>query len=264
MPDKNVIFEAKTVQTSNIKSLFEVLKDVLVELNLIITKDRIKIVSLSNKQECLIHVVLNAVNFEYFYCDRTEENPVVLGIHTDNLFKIIKTIKHDETISFLVNQDTERHCLFIKKENNERNSINTFKLKLHDIPVNNYVIEHKYDTSIIMNSSELQKICKDFCSLGNKVLEIKNIGEQIIFSGEGDFSSFELVIGNSTNTKFNSEDNEKIIQGKFPTKYLLLFSKASILSSSVKLRIMNDFPLLMSYLVGNLGEMSFLVSCIGS
>lgn len=257
------IFEAKTVQTANIKSLFEVLKDVLIELNLIITKDRIKIVSLSNKEDSLIYVKLNASSFEYFHCDRSDDNPLVLGIHTDNLFKIIKTIKHDETISFFVtDRESERHRLFIRKENNERNSINTFKLQLHDIPINNYVIEHKYTTSIVMNSRELQKLCKDFSSLGNKVLEIKNIGEQIFFSGEGDFSSFDLVIGNSTNTSFKNNDTETIVQGRFPTKYLLLFSKASILSNNVQLRIMNDFPLLMTYDVGNLGEMSFLVSCL--
>lgn len=259
----SIIFEAKTVQTANIKSLFEVLKDVLIELNLVITKDKIKIVSLSNKEDCLIHVRLDASSFEYFHCDRTDSNPLVLGVHTDNLYKIIKTIKHDETISFFVSdKEFERHSLFIKKENNERNSINTFKLRLHDIPRNNYVIEQKYDTTIVMNSNELQKICKDFGSLGNKVLEIKNIGEQIFFSGEGDFSSFELVIGNSQNTKFKNMDLERIIQGTFPTKYLLLFSKASILSNTVQLRIMNDFPLLLSYDVGNLGEMSFLVSCL--
>lgn len=256
-------FEAKTVQTANIKSLFEVLKDVLIELNLIVTKDRIKIVSLSNKEDSLIYVKLNASSFEYYHCDRTEKDPLVLGIHTDNLFKIIKTIKHDETISFFVTDSySDRYCLYIRKENNERNSINTFKLQLHDIPVHKYLIEHEYDTSITMNSNEFQKICKDFSSLGNKVLEIKNIGQQIIFTGEGDFSSFELVIGNSNNTIFNNTDSEKIVQGKFPTKYLLLFSKASILSNCVQMRIMNDYPLLITYLVGNLGEMSFLVSCI--
>jgi proliferating cell nuclear antigen len=257
-----IIFEAKTVQTANVKSLFEVLKDVLIELNLVITRDSIKIVSLSNREECLIHVKLDSSSFEYFHCDRTDENPLVLGIHTDNLFKIIKTIKHDETISFFVtDKDSERHSLFIKKENSERNSINTFKLQLHNIPRNNYIIEHRYNTTIVMSSNELQKICKDFSSLGNKVLEIKNIGEQIFFSGNGDFSSFELVVGNSQNTSFQNTV-DKIVQGKFPTKYLLLFSKASILSTMVQMRLMNDFPLLMSYDVGNLGKMSFLVSCL--
>jgi|AntRauMFilla1563_2_1112583.scaffolds.fasta_scaffold02506_2 proliferating cell nuclear antigen len=259
----SVIFEAKTVQTANIKSLFEVLKDVLIELNMVITKDKIKIVSLSNNEECLIHVKLDASKFEYFYSEHTEENPLVLGVHTDNLYKIVKTIKHDETISFFVTgNEAEKHFLFIKKENNERNSINTFKLQLHNIPKNNYVIDQKYNTTVVMNSNELQKICKDFNSLGNRIIEIKNIGEQIFFTGNGEFSSFELVIGNSNNTSFQNISSDEIIQGRFPMKYLLLFSKASVLSNTVQLRLMNDFPLSMTYEVGNLGEMSFLVSCL--
>lgn len=255
------IFEAKTVQTAIVKSLFEVLKEVLIDLNLFVTKDKIKIVSMNNKQDCLIYVKLEAKEFEYFHCNLPGEGPLVLGIHTDNIFKIIKTIKHDETISFYVT-DKNPHNLYIKKENNERNSINTFSLKLHDLPRDGYDIpELQYTTTITMNSNELQKICKDFVSLGGKLMEIKTIGEQIFFSGEGEFSSFNLIIGTSSKTSFQGPENE-IVQGKFPAKYLLLFSKASILSSVVQISLKNDHPIIMSYNVGNLGEMKFIISCV--
>ena len=266
--DPSIIFEAKTVQTSNIKTLFEVLKEVIVDLNLIVTKDKIKIISLNNTEIAVIHAKLSAENFEYFYCERTADNPLVLGIHTNNIFKIIKTIKHDETVSFFVTKDNPGF-LNIRKENSQRNSINTFKLQLHDISQPDYTIpDLEFDTIITMSSNELQKLVKDYSSLNADFLEIKNVEDKVFFSGQGDFSSFEAILGNSENTSFDQSSPKSkakkgmVVQGKFDIKYILLFSKASNLSSIVNLYLKNDYPLIMNYKIGTLGELRFIISGI--
>lgn len=259
----DIIFEAKSIQTSNIKTLFEVLKEVLIEVNLIVTNDRIKVISLNNTETSFIHVNLNAEGFESYYCERTEENPLILGIHTDNIFKIMKTIKHDETLSFSVTKKNP-YNLFIRKENVARNSIHVFKLQLHEIPHHSYDIpsEIEMQTTIVMSSIDFQKMCKDYHGLGAKKLEIKNTGNQLFFSSSGDFSSFEATIGNSTNTAVENRDGESIIQGTYDLKYLLLFSKASNLSNIVEIYLKNDYPLIMNYKIGTLGDLKFIVSLI--
>jgi proliferating cell nuclear antigen len=260
--DEDIIFEAKTVQTSNIKTLFEILKEVLVDLNIVITKDKIKVVALNSTEISLIHVKLNAEAFESYYCDRTDENPLILGIHTDNIFKIIKTIKHDETISFYVTKKDPHH-LFIRKENNTRNSINTFKVELYEITSQMYSIpEVDFQTMITMSSIEFQKLCKDYYGLGAKKLEIKTVDQQLFFSSTGDFSSFEAILGNSNNTSFSNDNRGAIVQGEFDIKWLLLFSKASNLSITVELYLKNDYPLIMNYKIGTLGDLRFIVSGI--
>lgn len=257
--DDDIIFEAKTVQTSNIKTLFEVLKEVLTDLNLIVTKNKIKIVALNNTETYLIHVKLISEAFEYFFCSKTEEDPLILGIHTDNIYKIIKTIKHDETISFYVTKKDPYH-LFIKKENNTRNSIVKFKIELHEITSANYKVPKiDFKTMVSMSSTEFQKICKDYHTLGGKTLEIKTLQDQLLFSSKGEFASFEGVLGNSEKTTF-AQDEKSIIQGKFDIRWLLLFSKASNLSNTVELYLRNDFPLVMNYKIGTLGELKFIVS----
>lgn len=262
--NKDIIFEAKTVQTSNIKTLFEVLKEVLIDLNLVITKDKIKIVALNNTEVSLIHVKLEAEAFESYFCERTNDNPLILGIHTDNLYKIIKTIKHDETISFYVTKK-DPHFLFIRKENKVRNSINIFKVQLHTINAANYELpDIGFDTEITMSSTEFQKLCKDYHGLGAKTLEIKTVGHQLFFSSVGDFSSFEAVLGSSNNTSFVNENDSSVIQGEFDIKYLLLFSKASNLSNTVELYLKNDYPLVMNYRIGSLGDLKFIVSGINN
>lgn len=253
------VFEARTVQTTIIKALFSLLAGVITDCNIIVTKECIKIVQLNNTQIALIHVKLDGFE-EYIY---NEDKPLILGIHTDSFLKIIKTIKHDETISFFV-KENEKDFMYIKKEINGRNSTNTFKLSLQKIDNQNYTLPSiECNTVISMSSTEFQRICKNFSSLGAKSIEIKNAGERVFLSGVGEFCSFEGVIGDSEETTFENSSPE-VIQSVFDTRYLVLFSNASSLSKTVNLYLKNDYPLIMSYKIGTLGEIKFIISSINT
>lgn len=255
------LFEAKTVQTSNIRALFDLLCNVITDCNLVISKENIKIVELNTTQIALIHMKLDATGFENYYYEPEDDKPLILGINTDNFLRIIKTIKHDETLTLFVKKN-DTHTLNIKKENNLRNSTNSFKLPLHSIEYKNYVLPSAdFNTVVTMSSTEFQRICKNFASLGAKTLEIKNVSENVFLSGVGEFCSFEGVVGNSCQTKFENF-NDEVIQGIFDIKYLLLFSKASNLSKTVNLYLKNNYPLILIYKIGTLGELKFIISSI--
>lgn len=254
----DILFQAKTVQTSNLKSLFELLKNIITDLNIVITKEKLKIVELNTNHISLVYVGLLATNFEEYYYE--DDTPLILGINTENLYKIIKTVKHDETITLFVKRNNPK-MLYIRKENENRNYKQTFSLGLDNIEYHKYDIPPiDFTTSLTMSSSEFQKICKDFCSLGAKKMEIKNVQDGVFFQAEGEFTKINSVIGNSENTSLTSSD--EIVQGVFDIKYLLLFSKASNLSNTVQLYLKNDYPLVMIYKIGTLGEIKFIVSLI--
>jgi proliferating cell nuclear antigen len=216
---------------------------------------------LNTTQCALIHLKLDADSFEEFHFDDTDQKELVIGIHTDNFLKILKTLKHDETLSFLVKKD-EPNFIIIRKENDSRNSTNSFKIPMHTLEFKNYEIPSiEFNTMISMASGEFQRICKNFSSLGAKVLDIKNIKDGVFFNGSGDFCTFEGVLGDSTETTFKNI-SESIVQGAFDIKYLLLFSKASSLSKIVNIYLKNDYPLVLTYKVGTLGELKFIISAI--
>jgi proliferating cell nuclear antigen len=255
------LFEARTVQTSNIRALFSLLAGVITDCNLVVTKDCIKVVQLNNTQIALIHIKLDASGFEDYHY--TKDTPLILGIHTESFLKIIKTIKHDETLSFFVKEDDKGH-MYIRKENNARNSTNSFKIELHTIQHQNYTLPSvEFNTVISMSSTEFQRLCKNFSSLGAKSIEIKNVGERVFLSGVGEFCSFEGIIGDSSETTFENSSDE-IIQSIFDIRYLMLFSNASNLSKTVNLYLKNDYPLIMSYKIGTLGEIKFIISSIST
>lgn len=253
------ILELQSVQSSNLRILFEVLKDVLIsDINLIFSDEGIKIVELDGSKVCLIHLTLEKKAFEVYNCDRR----IVVGINSTNFYKIIKTAHNSDTISFFI-RENDQTSLHVRMENSDKNRLFESTIRLLDVDFNTQAIpEVGFQSVITLPSTDFQKICKDMNSLGigNKV-EIKSIGQQLIFSYKGDFSEQKIVLGKSGNTVFD-RDSAEIIQGIFNLKFLLLFTKATSLSNTVSIYLKNDYPLILEYSVGVLGTLKFVLSNI--
>ena len=76
-----------TIQASAIKSTFEVLKDILNDVNVYFNPDGMTITSLDTARVALVDVFLSADNFDEYTCD----NPIIAGINITNTFKLLKT-----------------------------------------------------------------------------------------------------------------------------------------------------------------------------
>ena len=76
-----------TIQASAIKSTFEVLKDILNDVNIYFKKDGIYIVTLDTARTSLVDIFLSADNFEEYSC----EEDVIAGINVSNTFKLLKS-----------------------------------------------------------------------------------------------------------------------------------------------------------------------------
>jgi|APGre2960657404_1045060.scaffolds.fasta_scaffold05957_7 proliferating cell nuclear antigen len=258
MGSRNIL-ELQSVQSSNLRILFEVLKDVLLsDINIIFMPDGIKVVELDGSKVCLIHLTLEKKAFEVYKCDKK----TVLGINSNNFYKIIKTANNSDTISFFVPED-DQTSLHVRMENSEKSRIFESTIRLLDVEFNMQEIpDVEFNSTITLPSSEFQKICKDMNSLGigNKV-EIISVGEQIIFCYKGDFSDQRIILGKSDNTVFNNGDQE-IVQGVFNLKFLLLFTKATNLCNMVTIYLKNEYPLILEYSVGSLGSLRFILTNI--
>jgi hypothetical protein len=52
----------------------------------------------------------------------------------------------------------------------------------------------------------------------------------------------------------------EIVQGMFELKYLVLFTKCTNLCSSTEIYLKNDYPLILRYMVANLGEVRLVLA----
>lgn len=251
------ILELKTVQSNNIKILFEVLKEVLLgDINIVFTPTNIKVVEMNQRQIAMVYLNLKSEAFEYYYCERE----VVVGINTTNFYKIIKICKNSDTISFFIERDKE-DFLGVRMENSDDNRIFESKIPLLDIPYSSLEIPTtEFESVISLPSTKFQKYIKDLNSLGtDSELEITSVGQKVIFSCKGDFSSNKAVIGKSLETKFQGETTD-VVQGRFHLKFLILFTKATNLSNVVHIYLKNDYSIILEYTVGSLGSLRFILS----
>ena len=262
------IMETKTVQTTVFKTLVEALKDILTDVNIEFNKGyseapndedkgSIKIVAMDASQTILVHLKLEGKYFEYYQC----KERMRVGVSMMYFYKLIKTISNSNDCLTLFINENDTNKLGIKIENSEKNAVTTYKLNLMDIKHEEVDIpKQTFENTITMPSHDFQKICRDMSILSD-IIEIKNIGNKLIFSCQGDFADQETVCCEHSSITFD-KGNEKyeIIQGYYNLKHLCLFTKCTNLSQNVQIFIKNNFPLILVYKCGSLGYLKLALA----
>lgn len=268
------ILEISTLKSIIIKSLFEVIKPYIKETNILINNEGLKISTMDTSKVSLTYIKLKAEKFEKYYC----EKPVIIGIDTSTLFKVIKYCNRRETITFYMTEE-EPDKLSIELSDPFMGKVKDYKiplLALDDKIANIQSME--FDYIINIPSVQFQQIIKDIHLLDGKIVEIKSLGRQIIFNctdGIAEFKTSISEVDEKTNKEQklllqqNGEDlksikfqksNEKIVQGKFKLNYLMNFIKASHLCENMNILLTNDKPLVLEYFIADLGILRCLLA----
>lgn len=253
------LFEIRTVQSGAFRTLIEGLKEILAEANLEFEASGIRIIDVDETHTVLTYLRLNADKFEYFYCPAK----FILGVNMMYLFKLIKTLSNNDSLTLFL-PASNPNKLGIRAENAEKQTTNTWMMKLFDTNLENIEMPNIQFTSIItMPSTDFQKICRDFNALAEK-LEITSSNADLIFRCIGDFVDGETMIlsENQSGVKVqkNSGSATEIVQGIFELKYLVMFTKCTNLCPTIEIYLRNDYPLVLRYMVANLGEVRLLLA----
>jgi len=252
-----MLLDIKTVQSSAFKTLIEAMKDILIEASFEFDSTGMKVMAMDNSHVVLLYVRLNASNFESYTCER----PISIGVHMSNMYKIIRTMNSNDTLSLFL-EESNINVLGIKIENSEKNSITKYQLNLMDLDqIRITVPKAQFDSVLTIPSVDFQKHIRDMSIISDKI-DISSVGSKLILSCKGDFASQETIIGETSGgmSFVKNACPEDIIQGVFSLKHLLLFTKCTNLSPSIQMYLKNDYPLIINYGVANLGEIRLCLS----
>lgn len=246
-----MLIEAKTVQTSAIRTLIEALKSILVEMNFTFDKDGIKMAAMDVTRTVWVHMRLDASKFEKYHCAER----ITIGLNTDHLYRIVKTASNDDTLTFYMEKDDRNH-LRILLENGEKKEVTRNILSLLDRDEPEIEMPPtEFSARITMPSVDFQKKCRDMTLLMAKTVELKSIGNSLVMSCKGQFANRETILGDS-NSEFMVKKDEphSIISGTFSLPHMVLFTKCTNLSNNLELYMKNDWFLMIRYVIANLGE----------
>jgi proliferating cell nuclear antigen len=238
----------KTIQASAFKNIFEVLKDILNDVNIYFKQKEVTITTLDTARAALVDLKLLGENFEEYECSNEE----CTGVNITNTFKLLKPISNNDTLTIEHNKE----LLTFKVENEIKKSNTQFSLKLLELDEDHIQIpEIKTKVTTIMASSDFQRICRDMMNLSSEI-NISREDNKIIFECDGDFARQKTVIDCQDEENFKGK-----LEGTYSLKYLNLFTKATSMCASVQIQMEEEMRfLILKYNVANLGELSFYLA----
>jgi proliferating cell nuclear antigen len=250
------VLTIKTVQIAPFRTLMTALKDILLETNITFEPDGMRIINMDKSHTILVHLFLSAQNFEFYEC---KKDKIIIGVNMFHLFKLINTIENDETLTIYIENsdyvDGIVSYLSLKYENGEIKQCKTQKLRLIEPdPEELQYPDVTFSSIINLPSADFQKIIRDLSCISDK-LEIKSVGNELIFKCSGQFASAEIHRAESDGSMgfISKQDSSKIIQGEFSLKNLGYFIKCTNLCQQIEVYLENDLPLVVKYNVASLG-----------
>ena len=261
------VLTIKTVQIAPFRILMTALKDILLDTNILFTKEGIKIINMDKTHTILVHLFLQASNFEFYEC---LYDKIVIGVNMFHLFKLISTIDNDDTLTIYIEKedydDGVIQELGLKFENGDIKQSKIQKLKLIEPDLDEIDMpEILYSSIINMPSSDFQKIVRDLASISEK-LEIKSVDNELIFKCNGNYAKAEIRRTETSNSMqfIQKQGANEIIQGIFSLKNLIYFIKCTNLCNQIEIYLKNNKPLIVKYNVASLGEIKLCLAPLPS
>ena len=251
------LFYLQTIKTSLFKQLIEALKDMLQDVNITCSPEEgLKIISLDVTETIVVRLKLEPRIGDY-YCKPGGCN---LGVNMLLFNTIIKTLNNTDVLTLYVDE-TDPDYLIIVIEDKDRLRDSKYKMRLFDVKDEiEKIPDIEFPSVLTMPSTYFQRLCKDMSEFA-KLLEINNVDNVLELTGKGQLLEQRTTIHQITNPneegmKFvTNTDPHEIIHGFFCLKHLILFNKCTGLNKHVKIHLKNDCPLIISYDIGEFGDL---------
>jgi proliferating cell nuclear antigen len=242
--------QLKTIQASAFRTVFEVLKDIINDVNLIFKPEGVLIITLDTARVTLVHLFMPAENFEEYIC----ESECTAGLNISNTYKLLKSVSNADTLTLDVD---DNYILNIRIENLAKRSLTTFQFKLLDINDDMLSIpEIGMDTITTLPSIDFQRIARDMHNISNDI-RIYRGKKTLELECEGSFANQKTTI------ECIEQGPDEPVGNLFSLKYINMFTRATSLCASIQ--ILQDsrdknMPIVFRYAVANLGELKFYLA----
>ena len=263
MNEENNVMTIKTVQIQPIRNMITAVKDILTDATITFTKEGFKIINFDKTHTILVNVALYSNKFEHYKCD---PDKIIVCANTLHLFKVISTMSNDDKLSMYIDKDDYNDGIVshlgLQYDNGEIRQCYSQKLRLIEPDMEELIVpDVEYTTVINLPTTDFQKIIRDLNGISDRI-EIKSVGNDLIFACEGSFASSRIYRSESDgNMEFlQKSDPSVIIQGEFSLKSLSHFIKCTPLCSNLEMYLGNDLPLIVKYDVASLGEIKLCLA----
>lgn len=259
--DHAYIFRLQTVQANTIKLVFEGIKEILQDCNMIVSPTGLEILSPEQTNTVLVHMKLSSEAFDSFYCS---EPRILVGLNVQLFYSLIRNIHNNDTLSlFVLRENPTKIGIYVDNGESDRNKMTRFHLNLLHIEENNIEVPPISFSAIIkISTTELQRTFRELNSRYDTVF-VMAVNGRLIMSAENETSDTERIIPENSNEDMvflTKPMDGAVVQGKFSLKHLVQFTKCANLNNTITLCLENDKPIIIMYEAGNMGPLKFMLA----
>ena len=242
------VFSANVKNIKYFKSLLCVVKDLVIDITLVITQSGIKLTSLDANKNILLHFELHSDNFSDYLCI---VDKLIITTSSQYLYKIISKISNKSSLNLCIKDEdyTDFNVRFLSLNIDN----NLIKLKLHENPsVENELPlsdNKKHKTRFTMKSNEIHDLVKNMELISDHV-KIHVQLDQVHFYCVGQYAESHISFLNN----IKSIEMDKIF---IPISVLKTFTKSINLTDEIFFEFGHGIPFSISYKINDLGNLSF-------
>ena len=251
------MFEAILTQGQLLRKIVESIKDLVSEVNIEASPTGLSLQAMYSAHVSLVSLSLNESGFESYRCDK----PITLGINLSDLSKILKMSQNDDVITLRALEQNSYLTILFDNKKTEKSA--EFQLNLLQLESESLGIpDTEYPSYIKMSSSEFVRLCKELTAMTDMV-RVEVEGKTAVFTYNGKMGSGKIKM------KKNNAENEvdqidikatESVSASYGLQYLNSFAKASSLSTRVGISLSPTYPLMIEYVIENMGMIKFYLA----
>lgn len=218
-------------------------KDHLVHAKLEFDESGMSVSGMDASHIALINYKLHKNTMNSYECIE----PVIVGVQTSLLDKLMKMASNDDSVTFKVNNEKDKIMLSFKNE--KTSMFRTFNVPVMDIdsptvevPIMSYAAE------ISMKTSEITSAIKDFAAIGCEDVLMKLDENGLCLNASGEVSASCLFDPSDDRDMSLEED---VVESKYGVKFLHgLLNGAAGLSNNIKISYNKNEPVKFEFKFG--------------
>jgi len=243
----------KTEKTTDIKTIFDSMKELVHEVNIIFSPEGVVIKEIDDYDSVMVYLFMD--NLTFYYCPKT----VKIGISIPNFAKLLKNIGNSNTVCINIDKDSGQTVLNMEVDHGDPNQLRAWSINLMELDKSDEAelpdIEYTY--SLELKSTDFKSIVQDAKAIAAKNLEITYNKGKYEFHAQSDIGEFyEVRRAQKIRHEFLDDDDdadddeepfEGIYTGQFDIERLTYSTKCTSVSKHVNLKFENDSPLIIDY-----------------
>ena len=244
------MFKAELEEVGLVKDSMKTISDLISEGLFQLTDDGIQLIAADPAMVALVDFKLEEEVFEDYELD--EETKV--GLNLENFYSILRRANSSDTITFELDEDESKFHITMEGASTRNFSLPILNLSEDDIPSTDQL---DFSVEAELEASVLEGAIKDAMVVSDSVT-VSADSDSINIVSEGDQSNVDFEIDSDAEGVIALEGSEA--SSMFSLDYLSKMIKGKALSDTLAVKLGDDFPMRLEFVVPDEADLSFVLA----